>query len=165
MYAINEYQKQGIGAVATKEDRQHCGFGVRRWPNVETVYNQAFCQKDWYPFVLQPFVEAYSDVRVIMAGDYCEAYCRENENNFRSNLTVGGTSKPYVLDENQMQLCRNVMKRGRFPFGHIDILVTPDGHNYLSEIALNGGMKGANIKRKHLDTMKTDILEQMAAGA
>jgi len=36
------------------------------------------------------------------------------------------------------------------------------GHSYLSEIALNGGLKGARIEREDLDAMKKDILEKMA---
>ena len=42
------------------------------------------------------------------------------------------------------------MKRGKFPYAHIDLLTTEDGHNYLSEIALNGGMKGSRITREEL---------------
>jgi ribosomal protein S6--L-glutamate ligase len=54
------------------------------------------------------------------------------------------------------------MERGKFPYAHIDLLVTADGHSYLSEIALNGGLKGARIEREDLDAMKGNILEKMA---
>lgn len=162
MYAINTYSQQGIGRVVTKEDHMNCGFGIHLWDNVEAAYNQASFGTIRYPFVMQPFVENYTDVRVIMAGDYYEAYTRENQHNFRMNLSVGGSSQPYDLNEGQLTLCRNVMGRGKFPYAHIDLLVTADGHNYLSEIALNGGMKGARIKREDLDAMKMDILEKAA---
>ncbi|MBW1896755.1 MAG: hypothetical protein JRI47_06825, partial [Deltaproteobacteria bacterium] len=108
------YNEHAIGAVVTKEDHLQCGFGVHRWDNVEAVYNRASFQDTAYPFVLQPFVENYTDIRAIIAGDYHEAYTRENKNNFRMNLTVGGTSRPYDLTEEQLALCHRVMERRIF---------------------------------------------------
>ncbi len=161
MYTINTYNQHGIGPVVTKEDHLQCGFGVHRWDDVEAVYNQASFNAISYPFVLQPFIENYADVRVIIAGDYSEAYRRRNQNNFRMNLTAGGSSSPYTLAKDQLALCHAVMERGKFPYAHIDLLVTAEGRSHLSEIALNGGMKGARIKREELDAIKGDILEKM----
>ena len=163
MYAINTYNQHGVGPVVTKEDHLQCGFGVHRWDNIEATYNQMTFSAALYPFVVQPFLENYTDVRVVIAGGYCEAYTRENRYNFRMNLTVGGTSRPYALSEDQLTRCHQVMERGKFPYAHIDLLVTADGNSYLSEIALNGGLKGARIEREDLDAMKRDILEKMAA--
>jgi len=162
MHAINTYDEQRIGPVVTKEDYMQCGFGIHRWDNVEAVYNQASFQGISYPFVLQPFVESYTDIRVIVAGDYHEAYTRENEHNFRMNMTVGGKSRPYDLTGEQLALCRRVMERGKFPYAHIDLLIKKGGQAYLSEAALNGGMKGSRISRPELDAMKQGILEEMA---
>lgn len=162
MYAINTYNKHGIGAVVTKEDHLQCGFGVHRWDSIEAVYNQASFSTISYPFVVQPFLDNYTDVRVIIAGAYCEAYTRENQNNFRMNLSAGGTSKPYTLTKAQLAICHSVINRGKFPYAHIDLLVTAEGHSYLSEMALNGGMRAARIKRKDLDVLKKDLLEKMA---
>jgi hypothetical protein len=44
----------------------------------------------------------------------------------------------------------------------MDLLIEKDGRGYVSEVALNGGMKGARIKREDLDIIKKDILEKMA---
>jgi ribosomal protein S6--L-glutamate ligase len=162
MHGINAYNEHGIGAVVTKEDSRHCGFGVHRWDNLEAVYNQASFNAILYPFVVQPFLENYTDVRAIIAGGYVDAYIRENLHNFRMNLTAGGTSRPYDLGKDQLALCREVMERGKFPYAHIDLLVTEKGKSYLSEIALNGGMKGARINREDLDALKRDLLEKMA---
>ncbi|MDY6952314.1 MAG: hypothetical protein SWE60_12440 [Thermodesulfobacteriota bacterium] len=162
MHGINLYNEHGIGAVVTKEDSRHCGFGVHRWDNLEAVYNQASFNAILFPFVVQPFLEDYTDVRAIIAGDYVDAYVRENQHNFRMNLTAGGTSRPYDLGEDQFALCRAAMERGKFPYAHIDLLVTPKGQSYLSEIALNGGMKGARVNREDLDAVKRDLLEEMA---
>ncbi len=162
MHAINTYDEHGIGPVVTKEDSRHCGFGVHRWDNIEAVYNQASFHTIFYPFIIQPFLENYTDVRVVIAGNYCDAYIRENPHNFRMNLAAGGTSRPYELGKDQVSFCHKIMERGKFPYAHIDLLVTADGYSYLSEIALNGGLKGARIEREDLDAMKRDILEKMA---
>jgi ribosomal protein S6--L-glutamate ligase len=126
------------------------------------VYNQASFNAIAYPFVLQPFVENFTDIRVIVAGDYSEAYTRENKNNFRMNLTAGGTSKPYSLTDDQLAVCRAVMARGKFPYAHIDLLISEEGRCFLSEVALNGGMKGSRISREELNRIKEGILEKMA---
>lgn len=162
MHAINIYNEHGISTVVTKEDHLQCGFGVHRWDSMEALYNHVSLNTHSYPFVLQPFLETYTDVRVIIAGDFCEAYTRENQNNFRMNLTAGGTSRPYTLTKAHLALCHSVTERGKFPYAHVDLLVTGDGHAYLSEVALNGGMKGARIARDDLNALKKDILEKMA---
>ncbi len=163
LFAVTAYTKQGIGTVVTKEDHLHCGYGIHRWDSIETVYNHASRESDWYPFVIQPFLEDYTDVRVIVAGDYCEAYARKNKNNFRQNLAAGGVSTPYSLSDAQISLCRAVMERGGFPYAHLDLLVASDDRTYVSEIALNGGLKGARTGRSELDAMKKEILEKKIA--
>jgi ribosomal protein S6--L-glutamate ligase len=162
MHAIGIYNKSRITAVVTKEDALDCGYGIHRWEHVEAVYNHASFNPQTYPFVLQPFLQHYTDVRVVIAGDHCEAYSRKNMNNFRMNLTSGGKSRPYELNDDLLSFCRQVMKRGRFPFAHIDVLQAEDGRTYLSEIALNGGMKGSRITREELDAIKEEILEEQA---
>jgi hypothetical protein len=41
-------------------------------------------------------------------------------------------------------------------------MITDDGKYYLSEIALDGGTKGAKIDRKELVQKKQDLLESLA---
>ncbi|UCD90004.1 MAG: hypothetical protein JSW04_00745 [Desulfobacterales bacterium] len=159
---INEYNKNGIGSVVTKEDHMHCGHGVRKWDTIETVYSFMAMSESSYPFVLQPFLEQFTDVRVIIVGNYLEAYIRHNPNNFRMNLSFGGKNYPYTLEKDKEMFCRQVMERGKFPFAHLDLQITDNGTCYLSEIALDGGVKGASISRKELDLKKQNLLEGMA---
>ncbi|MDO9565747.1 MAG: hypothetical protein Q7J15_03280 [Candidatus Desulfaltia sp.] len=160
--SINQYNKNNIGAVITKQNHLHCGFGVMKWETVENLYSFTAMSETSYPFVMQPFLENYIDVRIIIAGDYVEAYTRYNPNNFRMNIAAGGRSSPYNLDKEKEEFSRAVMKRGKFPFAHIDIMITDNNKYYLSEIALNGGIKGANINRQDLDQIKQDLLEKLA---
>ncbi|CAN2043173.1 ATP-grasp fold RimK-type domain-containing protein [Candidatus Magnetomoraceae bacterium gMMP-1] len=161
--AINSYNKHGIGAVITKEDHLHCGHGIRRWDNIEILYNfTALNDNSHYPFILQPFLENFTDVRVIIAGDYVEAYIRKNPYNFRMNIAAGGKSSPYLLKSHEEEFCRNIMERGKFPYAHTDLHITEKEEYYLSEITLNAGIKGAHISRNELNRKKAKQCEIQA---
>ncbi len=163
MESLQAFAEQGISAVVSKQERMHCGHGVRRWESAEALYNAVGLSDEAYPFVLQPFLRDVADVRVILAGDHIEAYRRENQFNFRANLAAGGSSRPEALDGKALALCRAVMLRGRFPYAHIDLQLMPDGACYLSEIALDGGITGARIGREELNAIKKETLERLAA--
>ena len=97
-----------------------------------------------------------------MVGDYVESYIRYNPYNFRNNISSGGKSRPFTLNEECKHICREAMKRGKFPYAHIDLLIMDSGECYLSEIALNGGTKGARINRKELHRQKQKLLLTLA---
>ncbi|RLB81870.1 MAG: hypothetical protein DRH24_08570 [Deltaproteobacteria bacterium] len=160
---INKYNRLGIASVITKEDRLHCGYGIRKWDTIETMYSFMALSESSYPFVIQPFLENFTDVRVIIAGDYLEAYVRHNPNNFRMNVSMGGKIYPYEVDKDMEEFCHVAMEQGKFPYAHMDLLITDNGKYYLSEIALNGGIKGSRISRKELDQKKQNIIEKSAA--
>ena len=159
--AINAFVRNGIGAVVTKQDGMHCGHGIRRWETIEALYSFMALSESSYPFVLQPFRQEFTDIRVIIVGDYVESYARSNPYNFRVNLSLGGVGSRYKLDEAKEAFCRSVMQRGRFPYAHLDLMILENGECYLSEITLNGGIKGARIGRQELKEKKTAILEQL----
>jgi ribosomal protein S6--L-glutamate ligase len=159
---ISTYTGHGVKKVVTKEDKMHCGHGIRKWDSIDLCYNCLAFSKKSYPFVLQPFLDEFLDVRVVIAGDYMESYEKVHPNNFRKNLSTGGSSRPFHLSTEQENVCRSVMSRGKFPFAHIDIQITENGNGYLSEISLNGGLKGAKIDRDTLDLKKNRILEHLA---
>ena len=162
--AINTYNRLGIAPVVTKEDQLHCGHGVRKWDSMETLYSFLALSETSYPFVIQPFLDNFTDVRVIVAGEYTEAYVRHNPNNFRMNISMGGKNYPYEMNMDLLNFCCKAMERGKFPYAHLDIQITNDGAYYLSEIALNGGTKGSKIRRRELDKKKQDVLERLAIG-
>ena len=160
--AIGIYNQNGIGQVVTKVDQKHCGHGVRLWNDIETLYSILGIDESSYPFVLQPLQTKFTDVRGIIAGDYIEAYTRENPYNFRCNLSAGGKSMRYTLTPEQLDFSKKVMARGKFPYAHIDLMLFENGDIYLSEIALSGGLKGAIINQHQLEFKKQEILEQIA---
>ncbi len=143
--ALNEYGAYGLRKVVTKQNRFNCGLGIHVWENIEDLYNQVCFGNFPYPFVLQPFFPNITDVRVVLLGEYIEAYARRNPFNFRNNLFFGGNATPYQLSEEEYQFCQRIMKRGQFPYAHLDLMLTGDGKYYLAEINLRGGLKGASI--------------------
>jgi glutathione synthase/RimK-type ligase-like ATP-grasp enzyme len=162
MQALGDYARSAIGAVVTKQEGMHCGHGIRRWESIEALYNSVALDDRVYPFVLQPFLPAITDVRVIVVGEYVEAYLRENLYNFRANIAAGGASRPLSMDPAAEAICRTVMERGRFPYAHIDLHLTSEGACLLSEIALEGGIAAARIGRSELDQRKRERLEELA---
>ena len=160
--AVNTFNKHNIGPVVTKQEGMHCGHGIRRWETIETLYSFVALSESSYPFVLQPFREKFTDIRAIIVEDYVEAYTRYNPHNFRVNITLGGSGSPIEIDAKMESLCRTIMQRGKFPYAHIDLMLLENNDCYLSEIALNGGIKGAHISREALDQKKNAVLEKLA---
>lgn len=140
---ISAYNENSIARVVTKLDRSNAGTGVFLWQNIEEVFTHASIGSLPFPFVLQPYVSHCHDIRVVFLGEYIEAYRRHNRHNFRNNLHHGGRSQPCDLSEAQLTLCRRVLERGNFPYGHLDLLVTQEGNTFLTEINLRGGIRGA----------------------
>lgn len=139
------YLKHGHQRVVLKHDRKNAGIGVHIFPSIEALYNQVTMAAYPFPFIIQPFQPEVRDIRVIIIDDYSEAYERNNPFNFRQNLHCGGKAIPCTLSSRQLNFCREVMHRGAFPYGHLDLLLTPDNSIYLMEINLRGGLKGAKI--------------------
>jgi ribosomal protein S6--L-glutamate ligase len=163
--AITQYSRANIETVITKADGLHCGQGIRKWDNLELIYACLGLDNTAMPFVLQPFVEQFEDLRVIAVDNYIEAYVRTNPHNFRNNLSTGGQHHPHALTEQQIDLCRTLMQRAQMPFAHIDLMLIPDGSVYLSEIRLNGGIQGARISRQELEQKKQRLLMALAQQA
>ena len=164
---ISEYGKNSVTKVITKLDRRNAGMGVHLWQSVEDVYAHASLGNIPLPFVMQPFEPECRDIRVVILGEYAEAYWRHNPYSFRNNLHQGGQSEPCELSLDQLQLCRQVMDRGRFPYGHLDILVTREGESYLGEINLRGGIQGARISpdeyREKIELIHQQLLDELQA--
>lgn len=143
---LPEFQTRN--AVVAKRDRGHLGLGVSLWPTLESLYSLASLQGLTYPLVVQPFLAGARDLRVVVVGDYTEAYERINPHSFRKNLFQGGASCPTTLTAELQDFCRQVMARGKFPYAILDLLLDPEsGRPYLSEISFKGGLTGARLSQ------------------
>lgn len=76
------------------------------------------------PFLLQEYIETGStDVRIEVVNGECVASMkRTNKNDFRSNITNGGTAEPYTPTENEKSLALKACKALGLTFGGVDIL-------------------------------------------
>lgn len=160
---VSDYGRNEIGRVVCKLDRANGGLGVLLYPTIEDVYSQAVLGSLRFPFVVQPYVEGGLDVRVVILGEYFEAYTRHNPDNFRHNLHCGGKSSPWELDDAVLLLCREIMARAEFPYACIDLLISPAGQAWLNEINLRGGLRGAKISQddylQAVDKIHSTLLE------
>lgn len=148
MQVVTDYGSRKVGKVVCKLDRANGGMGILLYASIEDIYTQAVLGSIAFPFVVQPYLTECRDVRVVVLGEHVEAYSRHNINNFRHNLHCGGESSPWDLPEDQLGLCRQIMKRADFPYAHIDLLLTPAGNTWLCEINLRGGLRGAGISQE-----------------
>ena len=143
--ATSLYARNNLTTVILKREGKNGGLGVHKFASIEDLYNQVCGGGYPFPFVIQPFVANYSDIRVIMLGEYHEAYRRSNPHNFRQNMHCGGKSSAYQITGDLRQFCLEVMACGKFPYAHLDIMITEGGKFYLQEINLRGGLRGAQI--------------------
>ena len=159
--AMEELLKSEFKKFVTKTDDANCGLGIKLWSSLEEVFNFAGTEALAFPFVLQPFFEEWRDYRVIILGDlYVEAYERRNSLNFRQNLFFGGEAISHELTEKELDFCRRVMKRGAFPYAHIDMVYANGKGPYLSEINLKGGLKGARISPENYEAILKKLTEK-----
>ncbi len=155
--ALISYEEAGVEEVVTKEDRLNCGLGIHLWRSVEEVYNFAGREPLRYPFVLQPRFREVRDIRVVILGDYIEAYARKNPKHLRNNLFFGGKTQRHELTAEELEFCRRVMERALMPYAHIDMVYTEAGGPFLWEVNLRGGLKGALITQEEYERKVEDL--------
>jgi ribosomal protein S6--L-glutamate ligase len=148
------------GAVVTKRDRAHLGLGVSLWPDLEALHSLGCLSPLPFPLVVQPFLDQARDLRVVVVGDYAEAYERINLRGFRKNLFLGGDFRPVPLESELLSFCRRVMGRGKFPYAVLDVLVSSAEEYFLSEINFHAGLKGSQIGQTEYRRRVQAMLEE-----
>ncbi len=147
------------GPVVSKRDRAHLGLGVSLWASLETLHSLASLQPLPFPLVVQPFLAGARDFRVVVVGEYTEAYERYNPQGFRKNLFQGGAFRPADLNQEILSFCRRAMGRGSFPYAVLDVLLSPQREAYLSEINFHAGLKGSQLGQTEYRRRVKAILE------
>ena len=148
-----------MGPVVTKRDRAHLGLGVGFWPSLEALYSLAGLTPLPFPLVVQPFLAGARDLRVVVVGEYAEAYERLNPQGFRKNLFQGGSFHAVDMSPELLDFCRRVMARGRFPYALLDVLISSGGKAFLSEINFHAGLKGSHIGQAEYRRRVAALLE------
>ncbi len=92
------------------------------------------------PHFYQKFIDcgAGEDIRVIVVGGkYLCAMKRHNDNDFRSNIELGGTGSVYEADEQLIKLCEKVASVLNLDYCGIDVLTDKNGVRYICEVNSN----------------------------
>ena len=83
-----------------------------------------------HPFIMQEYIEesAGRDVRVnVVGGRVVASMYRYNDNDFRSNITNGGSMKKYEASEAQAKIAIDACKAIGLDFAGVDVLFGKDG--------------------------------------
>jgi ribosomal protein S6--L-glutamate ligase len=115
--------------------------------------------KNQADIILQEFIESKNqDIRAIVCGDkvICAMLRTGPKNDFRSNISLGGTGKAITLSAEDQNICVRASKAIGLEFSGVDLLKDKYGTTYVSEINGNAGTKimqvtGINIWNHLLD--------------
>ncbi len=92
------------------------------------------------PLLFSEFIDESKgrDVRVYVVGEkVVAAMLRENKNDFRSNIAVGGVGSPYELDEEATELCIDTAKALGLDFCGVDLLFSDGKPSLVCEVNSN----------------------------
>lgn len=125
-----------------KESYGSFGFQVYK---VEHVYDAVELANRISPnqMIFQEYVESSKgrDVRINVVGDKVVAAMeRFNDNDFRANITNGGSMKPYKPTKKECEIAVKAVKALGLDFGGVDLLFGPDGP-LLCEVNSNAHIK------------------------
>lgn len=120
---------------------------------VETIKKIAHCD-----FIMQEYIESSKghDIRIHVVGDkVVTAMERTNIDDFRANITNGGTMKPYTPTKEQKDMAIKACKSLGVDFAGVDILFGKDKEAVLCEVNSNAHFK--NI----YDCTKVNVAEHI----
>ncbi len=96
------------------------------------------------PFILQEFIESSKgrDIRVnVVGGKVIASMLRHNENDFRSNITNGGSMDRVEITEAQAEEAVKACQALGLDFAGVDVLFGPDGEPIICEVNSNPHFK------------------------
>lgn len=107
------------------------------------------------------------DIRVYYAdGKAVAAVKRENKNDFRSNIALGGTAAVHQLTEKEKTAAEEACRFLNLNFGGADLLFSEDGEPYICEVNSNAmftatqKVSGVNIAKHIAEGIKKEIDKQ-----
>jgi RimK family alpha-L-glutamate ligase len=114
-------------------------------------------------YIAQEFIATSKgrDVRVVMLnGEFLFAMLRQasNEDEFRSNVHVGGKVSAYTIDEDTLAFCKKIASLYDIPLLGIDLLFGENGF-VVAEVNNFPGIRGINIQ--YLPVVKDKVLSSL----
>lgn len=75
------------------------------------------------------------DIRVpVIGGKVIGAFMRENENDFRSNITIGGRAIPYTITDKHKEVAEKVAKILKLDYCSVDFFLTDNNEPLICEV-------------------------------
>lgn len=117
-------------------------------------------------FLFQKFIKTSKgkDLRINVVGDKVVAtILRYNEHDFRSNITLGGSMKPYTPNPEQERLAIKTCKALGLDFAGVDVLFGEDDKPIICEVNSNPHFKttyectGINLAEKIAEYVKNKL--------
>lgn len=117
------------------------------------------------PAIFQEYIEECKgkDIRINMVGK--QAVCameRYNDNDFRANITNGGSMRPHEISSEELELSKKVMETLNLDFAGVDILLSDKGP-LLCEVNSNAHFKnifdctGVNVADYIMEYIQKEI--------
>lgn len=145
-----------------KPDNGYGGAGVELIHNEEEF--DAWFEKTVYgvTYVAQEFISTSKgkDIRVgIMNGEYVYSYIRKSadENEFRSNIHVGGSKEEFTIDENTKALCEKIAALYDLPLLGVDLMIG-DGEYVVAEVNAFPGLSNKEYLMKAYQLIMRKLL-------
>lgn len=88
-------------------------------------------------YIFQEFISSNigKDIRtIIVAGKLVGSFMRVNENDFRSNISIGGKSMPYTVTEKYKSIAEKVAKVLKLDYCSVDFFITNDEEPMICEV-------------------------------
>ncbi len=140
---ISDFTDKIISSISlpliAKNPFSSLGWGVFLLKNKDEVIN-FINENKGAPLLFSKFIEESKgrDVRVYVVGEkVVAAMLRENKNDFRSNIAVGGVGCPYELDTEAKELCIDTARALGLDFCGIDILFSEGKPSLVCEVNSN----------------------------
>ena len=158
---LKEVEKALGFPLVAKTNYGSLGAGVTLIKNAEEL--QAYEKRNLtLPHFYQKFIVCGcgEDIRVLVVGGKCVcAMKRRNENDFRSNIELGGKGENYPLNGALSELCVKVAQTLSLDYCGVDILVGKDGKFYICEVNSNAFFAaaekvcGVNVAKAYAEYM------------
>lgn len=109
-------------------------------------------------YLIQQYIPYQYDLRVLIIGPHIYTMRRIPRNgDFRANFSLGGTVELFNPSEEIQSLARKALRAVGMSVAGVDVLITPDGKQYILEVNHNPGFLGMekatneNIGRLYLE--------------
>lgn len=139
------------------------GRGVMRIRDAELAwYSFSTLEQLGAVFYVQRFVSPGGrDTRILIIGEHAIGLRRENENDFRTNVSGGAACTQITPTDTQIKLARHITSSMGLQFASVDIIDSDDGRPKVLEVNAVPGWRGAqNVADQNIASLIMELLQQ-----